>query len=55
MMDEGRVILDLKGEERDRLTVDRLLALYSRESRKQFDNDRVLLSTAKDGGRAEKD
>lgn len=55
MMDEGRVILDLKGEERGRLTVDRLLALYSRESRKQFDNDRVLLSTAKDGGRAEKD
>lgn len=56
MMDEGRIILDLKGEERDRLTVDRLLALYSRESRKQFDNDRVLLSTAKDGdGRAEKD
>ena len=31
MMDEGRVILDLKGEERDRLTVDRLLALYSRD------------------------
>ncbi|MCI8554599.1 MAG: ATP-binding cassette domain-containing protein [Clostridiales bacterium] len=48
MMDEGRVLLDLRGEERAGMSLDQLLALYSRESRRQFDNDRILLSTARD-------
>lgn len=43
MMDDGRIILDISGSERDEMTVEGLLALYSRESKKQLANDRMLL------------
>ena len=44
MMDEGRIILDIKGEERENMTVEKLLALFKDKSNKTFDNDRILLS-----------
>ncbi len=47
MMDEGRIILDIKEEERQNMTVENLLALYRDQSHKDFDNDRILLSTQK--------
>lgn len=44
MMDSGNIILDVKGEERDKMTVNDLLELYSQKSNKTFDNDRMLLN-----------
>jgi len=48
MMDDGHIILDIKGRQREEMTVEKLLSLYSAESKKGFDNDRILLSTQKD-------
>ncbi len=47
MMDDGKIILDIKGDERAGMTVDDLLALYSKESKKQLANDRMLFATQK--------
>lgn len=44
MMDEGRLILDLSGEERTRMTLDDLRALYTKKKKRVLDNDRMLLS-----------
>ena len=44
MMDDGKVILDISGDERKNMTIDDLLNLYTKESRKQLANDRILLS-----------
>ncbi|TCK97775.1 putative ABC transport system ATP-binding protein [Natranaerovirga hydrolytica] len=44
MMDDGEVILDIKGEERKNMTVEKLLTYYSKERNKQLANDRMLLS-----------
>ena len=44
MMDDGQVILDIKGEERMNMTPEKLVALYSEESKKQLVNDRMMLS-----------
>ena len=44
MMDAGRIILDIKGEERDKMTVPGLLDLFKKESHKVLDNDRILLA-----------
>lgn len=44
MMDGGRIILDIKGEERSKLTVQDLLAKFKDKSKKELDNDRMLLS-----------
>ena len=44
MMDAGRIILDLKGEERNGLTVDDLLRMFKQNVGKALDNDRMLLS-----------
>jgi putative ABC transport system ATP-binding protein len=43
MMDSGGIILDISEEERRDMTVPRLMALYSAKSRKDLDNDRMLL------------
>lgn len=43
MMDSGRVILDISGEERDKMSLNDLLELYSKRSSKVLDNDRMLL------------
>jgi len=44
MMDEGEIILDIKGEERAKMTVEELLTYYSKERKKQLTNDRMLLA-----------
>ena len=44
MMHEGRVILDIAGEEKKKLTVENLLEQFARVSGDEFTNDRALLS-----------
>ena len=44
MMDRGRVVFDVAGEERSTLTVDDLLAKFRQGAGKELDNDRILLS-----------
>lgn len=44
MMHEGRIILDIKGEEKKNLTVEMLLEQFARASGDEFANDRALLS-----------
>lgn len=44
MMDDGEIILDIKGVERDNMTIEELLTYYSKERKKQLANDRMLLS-----------
>lgn len=44
MMDAGRIVLDIAGEERARMTVPRLLDLYQQNSGTALDNDRILLT-----------
>lgn len=44
MMDHGRIVLDLRGEERKRMTVEDLLLRFREQVGKNLDNDRMLLS-----------
>lgn len=44
MMYDGRVILDIRGEEKKKLTVDDLLQKFSKASGDELNNDRMLLS-----------
>ena len=44
MMHEGRVILDISGEEKKKLTVENLLEQFAKVSGDEFVNDRALLS-----------
>lgn len=44
MMDEGEIILDIKGEERSNMTIEELLAYYYKERKKQLTDDRILLA-----------
>ena len=44
MMDAGRVILDIRGEERRGMTVNDLLERFRAGAGKDLDNDRILLS-----------
>ena len=44
MMDSGRIVLDIKGAERDGLTVPDLLERFKSGAGKGLDNDRILLS-----------
>lgn len=44
MMDGGRIILDISGQERAGLTVDGLLEKFSVGTGKELDNDRILFS-----------
>lgn len=46
MMDAGKIVLDLSGEERAGMTVDGLLKKFSENVGKALDNDRILLSGA---------
>ena len=43
MMNEGRIVLDISGEEKKRLTVDTLLAKFSRAAGEDLLTDRVLI------------
>ena len=42
MMDMGKIILDVSGEERARMSLDSLMKLYSEKKREELDNDRML-------------
>ncbi len=44
MMYDGKVIVDVEGEEKKKLTVEDLLALFTKASGKEFANDRAILS-----------
>ena len=44
MMNEGRIILDVSGEEKKNLTVEELLEEFSKLSGSEFANDRALLA-----------
>lgn len=44
MMNDGKVIFDVKGEEKDKLTVDDLLVKFEQASGTKLNNDRMLLS-----------
>ena len=44
MMAEGRIVLDVSGQERAGMTVDDLLRRFRAGTGKELDNDRILLS-----------
>ena len=44
MLSAGRVVLDIAGEEKKKLTVQDLLQRFSTASGEEFSNDRALLS-----------
>lgn len=44
MMHEGKIIIDVEGEEKKKLTVEDLMNLFTKESGKELSNDRMVLS-----------
>lgn len=44
MMDRGRIVLDVRGEKRESLTVDDLLEGFRQRAGKALDDDRILLT-----------
>ncbi len=44
MMDSGRIVVDVEGEEKKKLTVEDLMNLFMKQSGKTFDSDRAILS-----------
>jgi putative ABC transport system ATP-binding protein len=44
MLEEGRIILDLSGKEREDMTVPKLMELYAGRGGKELDTDRMLLT-----------
>ena len=44
MMKDGKIILDIAGEEKKNLTVENLLEMFSKKSGEEFASDRALLS-----------
>ena len=44
MMDSGNIVLDLKDEEKKKMTVDSLLEQFRIQAGKRLDNDRILMT-----------
>ena len=44
MMDSGRIVVEIGGEKRKKMSVNDMLELYNKENKKALDNDRILLS-----------
>ncbi len=44
MMHEGRVVVDVSGEEKKKLTINELLGLFEKASGSEFTSDKVMLS-----------
>ena len=44
MMQEGHIIVDVEGEEKQKLTVEDLLKLFAQASGREFTNDRAILA-----------
>ncbi|PKM85934.1 MAG: ABC transporter ATP-binding protein [Firmicutes bacterium HGW-Firmicutes-12] len=42
MLDSGRIVVDIKGEKRDKLTKQELLNCFSESSEKEFDSEQIL-------------
>ena len=53
MMDAGEVIIDVAGAEKEKLSVAKLLEMFSQIRRKEFENDEVLLAAGKGGRMSE--
>lgn len=47
MLDEGEIIFDLHGEQRENMTGEELLSYYSKQRKKQLASDRMLFSLEK--------
>ena len=47
MMDDGKIVLDVEGKERENMTVTDLLEKFHSKAGKDLDNDRILLSMEK--------
>jgi len=47
MMDEGRIVLDISGAEREGMTIEDLLRKFASGAGEEFNNDRILLSSRK--------
>ena len=43
MMNAGRIVVDVKGEEKSKLNISDLLNLFERAAGEALDNDRMLL------------
>lgn len=43
MMNEGKIVVDIKGEEKKQLAVEKLLHLFEKASGSEFANDQALL------------
>ena len=43
-LDAGRIVFDVKGEQRSKMTVDDLLEKFRENAGRNLDNDRILLS-----------
>ncbi|MBR1659297.1 MAG: ATP-binding cassette domain-containing protein [Oscillospiraceae bacterium] len=43
MMDRGQIVLELRGPEREQMTLERLMELFREKSGQALDNDRMLL------------
>ncbi|MCD8052034.1 MAG: ATP-binding cassette domain-containing protein [Clostridiales bacterium] len=54
MMDSGHIVFDVSGPERAKMTVEDLLEKFSVGTGKEFDNDRILLSTVQESGTEQK-
>lgn len=44
MMHEGKIVVDVSGEEKKKLTISQLLGLFEKASGSEFANDKVMLS-----------
>lgn len=44
MMHEGKIIVDVKGEEKKKLTIEQLLQMFEKSSGSKFTSDKVMLS-----------
>ena len=44
MMYEGEILIDVKGEEKQNLTIEQLLKLFEANSGSQFGDDKAILS-----------
>ena len=44
MMNGGKIVFDVQGEERSKMTVDDLLERFRQRAGEELDNDRILLS-----------
>lgn len=44
MMDDGQILFDMSGKEREDMTLDELLKMYSAKKNQTFDTDRMLMT-----------